>query len=119
MNLSPRRWLGPLALGALTGCASPEAELLNNNEPRATQSALARGRVDLACTTLGAAVIAERIHKPGASGPMAASESQGLYRIQVTGCARQTTYDVLCPMDSQCVAVPAVGEGRTGAAPSL
>lgn len=113
MTLSPLRWLSPLALGCLTGCATPEAELLNNNEPRATQSALARGQADLNCTSLGAAVIAERINKSGASGPMDASESQGLYRIQVMGCDRQTTYDVLCPMEGQCVAGPAVGEGRT------
>ncbi len=118
MTLSPLRWLSPLALGCLTGCAVPLAEPLSNNEPRATQSALARGQVDLNCASLGAAVISQQITRPAAPGPMATGETQGLYKIRVMGCDRQTIYEVVCPMDSPCVAGPAVGPDRTGAAPS-
>lgn len=118
MTLPPLRWLSPLALGCLAGCATPEATLLNNNEPRATQAALARGRVDLDCTRLGAAAISEQRTRPAVSGPMANSETRALYKIRVTGCDRQADYEVVCPMESRCVASPLAGPGHAGEAPS-
>ena len=119
MTLPPHRWLGSLALGALIGCAAPESQLLNNNEPRASQTALNRGRVDFDCSSLGAALISRKIATPAASKPMDTGESQALYTVRVMGCDRQAIYEVVCPMDGPCVAGPAVGPGRTGAGPSL
>jgi hypothetical protein len=119
MTLSRHRWLGPLALGALIGCAAPETQLLSNNEPRASQTALTRGKVDLGCASLGAALISRQVVMPAASRPMDTGESRALYEIRVMGCDRQITYEVVCPMDGPCVAGPAVGPGRTGAGPSL
>jgi hypothetical protein len=119
MTLSPHRWLGPLALGALIGCAASESQLLNNNEPRASQTALNRGRADLDCASLGAVLISRQVVMPAASKPMDTGESRALYKIRVMGCDRQIAYEVVCPMDGPCVAGPAVGPDRTGAGPSL
>jgi hypothetical protein len=118
MMLSLRPWLVPLILSVLSGCAASEAQLLNTNDPMAMQAALSRGERDLSCARLGAAAISRQIDKPAVHEPMSTGEWEAVYTIKVTGCDRQATYRVVCPIGARCIAHPRVGPGRTEAAPT-
>jgi hypothetical protein len=118
MILSHRFWLVPSILTVLSGCVSSEAQVLSTNEPLAMQSALTRGRLDLSCASLEAALISRQIAKPAVNDPLNTGEWEAVYTIGVTGCDRQATYRIVCPIGARCVAHPGVAPGRTGAAPS-
>lgn len=62
--------LWSLALGILSGCATTESDLLNDNEPLAMQAASNRAQLEVKCPSLGAAVLSRKIIKPAASGPL-------------------------------------------------
>ena len=88
-------WLALALLGGLAGgCAAPDAQVLNANEPAAMQAALSRARVDLDCVRLGATAHSRQI----------ADRSRAVYAIAVQGCGRQRDYTVVCPLGSRCSA---------------
>ncbi len=93
-----------LALGFLSGCATTQSDLLNDNEPLAMQAATNRAQLEITCPSLGAAVLTRKIIKPAASGPLSSDESQALYTVKVEGCDREANYEVVCSVGGQCVA---------------
>src|SRR5262245_30524899 len=81
--------------GCLTGCATQQA-LLNQKQPTAVQTALARGRFDLNCPDATATVLSQDYIQPAIQGPWVAGMNRVEYTVGVAGCNQRTTLVVIC-----------------------
>jgi hypothetical protein len=85
----------------LAGCQT-DAQILASEQAIATQTALRRGQFELSCPEATATVLSTAMLQPVAWRGTERAE----YTIGVSGCGRQKTYIVVCPLDSNaCYAV--------------
>jgi hypothetical protein len=85
----------------LAGCQT-EAQILASEQAMATQTALRRGQFELSCPEATATLLSTAMLQPVAWRGTERAE----YTIGVSGCGRQKTYIVVCPLDSSaCYAV--------------
>jgi len=81
--------------GCLAGCATQQA-LLNQKQPTAVETALARGRFDLNCPDATATVLSQDYIQPAIQGPWVAGMNRVEYTVGVAGCNQRTTLVVIC-----------------------
>jgi hypothetical protein len=93
-KLFPR--LALIAVLFSAGCAS-QAEFLNNYQPNATQTALARAQFEMNCQQVTPVIISREVVQPALQGPWVYGINRAEYTIGVTGCGRRTTFVVICP----------------------
>jgi hypothetical protein len=90
-----------VAATTLAGCQT-DAQILANEQAIATQTALRRGQFELSCPEATASVLSSAVLQPVAWRGTERAE----YTIGVSGCGKQRTYVVVCPLDSNaCYAV--------------
>jgi len=80
---------------ALAGCAT-QSQMLQNRQPGAVDSALARGRFDLNCPQATATVLSSDFVQPAIQGPWVAGLERLEYTVGVEGCGQRAVYVVLC-----------------------
>lgn len=78
-----------------TGCATQQQQLAQQ-QPEATQTALARGRFDLNCPAATATVLSSDYIQPAIQGPWVSGLTRVEYTIGIEGCNQRTTYVVIC-----------------------
>ena len=81
--------------GMATGCASQQ-QVLQQQQPEAVQTALARGRFDLNCPEATATVLSQDYIQPAIQGPWVSGLSRVEYTVGVAGCNQRTTLIVIC-----------------------
>lgn len=86
-----------LALFALTlgGCAS-DAQLLDQTQPMAIQTAEQRGQFELNCPSARGVLISREMTQPVVVGPLGGGVPRAEYTVGVEGCNKRTTYVVVC-----------------------
>lgn len=85
----------------LSACQT-DAQILASEQAIATQTALRRGQFELSCPEATASLLSSAMLQPVAWRGTERAE----YTIGVSGCGRQKTYIVVCPLDSSaCYAV--------------
>jgi hypothetical protein len=87
---------GLLAIVALSGCAS-QAQLLNQTQGMAIQTALSRGKFEMSCPEATAVVISQEVVQPALQGPWVGGIQRYEYTIGVSGCGQKKAYIVICP----------------------
>jgi len=89
----------PLAVIAATvlsaGCATQQ-KMLQEKQPVAIESALARGRFDLNCPGATGTVLSSDYIAPAVQGPWVYGMQRTEYTIGVEGCGQRRVYVVLC-----------------------
>jgi hypothetical protein len=78
------------------GCVS-QAEFLNNNQFKATQTAVARAQFEMNCQQVTPVIISREVVQPALQGPWVNGIQRAEYTIGVTGCGRRETFVVICP----------------------
>ena len=85
----------------ISGCQT-DAQVLANEQAIATQTALRRGQFELSCPQATASMLSSTMLQPVAWRGTERAE----YTIGISGCGKQKTYIVVCPLDSSaCYAV--------------
>jgi hypothetical protein len=87
-----------LLLPAVLAIASCESvtQMLDDDQAVATETALRRGRFDLACPQATARVLSQDVLQPVMWGGYERAE----YTVGIEGCGRRTTYIVVCAVGS-------------------
>ena len=85
-----------IAAVAVAGCMT-QAQMLNNKQNMALQTALSRARFDMNCPQATAEVLSREVTQPAVQGPMLAGEQRAEYTVGVEGCGKRTTMLVVCP----------------------
>ena len=101
---------GALSLGLLgiVACASTSSQLAAQ-APMATETALARGRFDMGCTTVIGEVLSSDYIQPAVS-PRWGGVTRLEYTVGVEGCGKKEIYVVMCQEGSStCFASPSHG----------
>ena len=83
--------------GALTGCATPPAQILDGMEPTAINTALQRGRFELNCPEADAMLLSRELMQPAIEGPRFVGIQRGSFTVGVSGCNQRKTYQIFCP----------------------
>jgi hypothetical protein len=84
----------------LAGCQTSQ-QALANDESKAMDTALRRGRFEMSCPTATGTVLSNDMLQPVLWGGIERAE----YQVGVSGCGKKATYIVVCPQDSDgCVA---------------
>ena len=86
-------------LTILGGCAS-EQQMLQQNQPNAVDTALARGRFDLNCPAAKATVLSSDFIQPAIQGPWVSGINRTEYTVGIEGCGKRTTYVIICQEDT-------------------
>ncbi len=81
--------------GFAAGCASQQ-QMLDQRQPAAVQTALARGRFDLNCPDATATVLSQDYIQPAIQGPWVNGLNRVEYTVGVAGCNQRTTLVVIC-----------------------
>jgi len=85
----------------LSACQT-DAQILASEQALATQTALRRGQFELSCPEATASMLSSAMLQPVAWRGTERAE----YTVGVSGCGKQKTYIVVCPLDSSaCYAV--------------
>ena len=92
-----RSVLVAIAAMGLAGCASDQ-ELLDKQQPTALQTAIARGRFEMACPEATGQVLSRVLAQP-AVGPRLGGVERGEYTIGIEGCGKRMTTIVVCAVD--------------------
>jgi hypothetical protein len=82
-------------LAVLIGCAT-EQQMLQQNQPSAVDTALARGRFDLNCSDAKAIILSSDFIQPAIQGAWAGGINRTEYTIGIEGCGKRTSYVVIC-----------------------
>ena len=77
------------------GCASQQ-QMLDQQQPTAVETALARGRFDLNCPSATATVLSQDYIQPAIQGPWVSGLNRVEYTIGIAGCNQRTTMVVIC-----------------------
>jgi PBP1b-binding outer membrane lipoprotein LpoB len=77
------------------GCASQQ-QMLDQKQPAALQTALARGRFDLNCPEATATVLSQDFIQPAIQGPWVSGLQRAEYTVGIAGCNQRTTLVVIC-----------------------
>jgi hypothetical protein len=102
--------LAVLALGA--GCQTTQ-QTLAASEPTAMETALRRGRFDLACPAATGVMLSDDLIQPAIQGPWVQGIERLEYTIGIEGCGKRTTIVVMCQAGSStCFAANPNGEYR-------
>lgn len=92
-------------ISVLAGCAT-EQQMLQQNQPSAVDTALARGRFDLNCPEAKATVLSSDFIQPAIQGPWVGGINRAEYTVGIEGCGKRTTYVVICQEGTgTCIAV--------------
>jgi hypothetical protein len=90
--------IGVLAM-LVSGCMT-EQQQLQQRQPNAVNTALARGRFDLNCPAATATVLSSDYIQPAIQGPWVNGLNRVEYTVGVEGCNQRTTYVVICQEDT-------------------
>jgi len=90
--------IGVLAM-LVSGCMT-EQQQLQQRQPSAVNTALARGRFDLNCPAATATVLSSDYIQPAIQGPWVNGLNRVEYTVGVEGCNQRTTYVVICQEDT-------------------
>lgn len=89
---------GSFAVGVLAlvaGCQTTQ-QMLAQSEPIAMETALRRGRFDLACPDAKGVLLSDDLIQPAIQGPLAAGIERLEYTIGIEGCGKRTSVVVMC-----------------------
>jgi len=81
------------------GCATQQ-QMLQQQQGTALETALARGRFDLACPTATGTVLSSDFIQPAIQGPWVQGLERLEYTIGIEGCGQRTTIVVMCQQGS-------------------
>lgn len=84
-----------IVAGCVAGCATQQ-QMLDQRQPAAVQTALARGRFDLNCPSATATVLSQDYIQPAIQGPWVDGLNRVEYTIGVAGCNQRTSLVVIC-----------------------
>ena len=82
---------------ALSGCATPPAQVLDGMEPMAINAALERGRFELNCPTVEAALLSRELAQPAIETVRFSGPQRGVFTVGISGCGQRRTYQMICP----------------------
>ena len=86
-----------LATLAVAGCATPPAQILDSMEPTAINTAVQRGRFELNCPDVQAALLSRELMQPAIETVRFQGIQRGAFTIGVSGCGQRRTYQIICP----------------------
>lgn len=86
-----------LAALAVAGCATPPAQILDSMEPTAVNTALQRGRFELNCPDVEAALLSRELMQPAIETVRFQGIQRGSFTIGISGCGQRRTYQIICP----------------------
>jgi len=94
---------------AATGCAS-QAQFLDGRQAMAMQTAVSRGQFEMNCPSATGTVLSREVVQPVIQAPALGGLQRAEFTIGVAGCAKRTTFVVVCPQEGDgCFAA---GPGR-------
>ena len=87
-----------IILGLLAaGCVS-QAQMLDNMQATAIQTAVSRGQFELNCPSATGTIISREMVQPAFQGAFMMNAIQRAeYTVGVAGCGKRTTFVVICP----------------------
>jgi len=86
---------------AATGCQSP-AQILSQEQGKAVDTAVQRGRFEMACPQATGTILSSNMLQPVVWGGLERAE----YTVGLEGCGKRAVYIVVCQVDSvNCFAV--------------
>ena len=86
-----------IAALAAAGCVS-QAQVLDNMQGMAMQTAVSRGQFELNCPAATGTILSREMVQPRFEGPMMMNAIQRAeYTIGVAGCGGRKTFVVICP----------------------
>ncbi|WP_372521846.1 hypothetical protein [Sulfuricaulis sp.] len=86
---------------AATGCQSP-AQILSQEQGKAVDTAVQRGRFEMACPRATGTVLSSNMLQPAVWGGLERAE----YTVGLEGCGKRAVYIVVCQVGSvSCFAV--------------
>ena len=93
--------LTPIAavIALAAACASTQ-QMLADQQGTAVETALARGRFDLACPNATATVLSSDFIQPAIQGPWVSGIERLEYTVGIEGCGQRTTIVVMCQQGS-------------------
>jgi hypothetical protein len=83
---------GLIAVALLAGCATQQ-QILDQGQPKAVETALARARFDLNCPTATGTVLSREMIQPA----VPIGQPRAEYTVGVSGCDKRTSVTVICP----------------------
>ena len=95
MSNATRILIAAALLGGASACVSTQ-QMLDNQQTTAVQTALARGRFELACPEATAVVLSRDFIQPAIQGPWVQGMQRLEYTVGVEGCGRRTTVITIC-----------------------
>ena len=95
MRIFRDSFLGLAVLATIAGCATQSGFIRDKQDP-AMQSALSRGRFDLACPAAKGEVVSANYLPKAESGDWKGLE-RAEFTIGVVGCDKRQAYIVVCP----------------------
>lgn len=100
MIRTPAAALALIALASgLVACTST-AQYMQQLQPKAIETAVNRGKFEMACPDATGVVISEDMLQPAVQGFYArGGPERAEYTIGVSGCGQRATYMVICPLD--------------------
>ena len=87
-----------LTLMGLAGCESPQ-QTLDKGQATAVETAVSRGRFEMACPEATGQVLSREIVQPALNAPRLAGVERAEYTVGVQGCGKRTTQVVICAVD--------------------
>jgi hypothetical protein len=89
-------WQLLIAFAFIAGCATQQ-QILDQGQPKAVETALARARFDLNCPTATGTVLSREMVQPAV--PIGAPRAE--YTVGVSGCDKRTSVTVICPQGGE------------------
>jgi hypothetical protein len=86
-----------LAALAAAGCATPPGQILDSMEPTAINTAAQRGRFELNCPDVQAALLSRELMQPAIETIRFQGVQRGSFTIGISGCGQRRTYQIVCP----------------------
>jgi hypothetical protein len=83
------------ALSIATACVSDQ-QVLAEEQGKAVETALTRGRFDLNCPTATSVLLSSDLIQPAIQGPWVSGVERLEYTVGIQGCGEHTTVVVMC-----------------------
>ena len=84
---------------AVVGCTT-DAQYMQKLKPQAVETAVNRGKFEMACQQVTGEVISEDMLQPAIQGFYArGGPERAEYTVGVAGCGQRATYMVICPLN--------------------
>jgi hypothetical protein len=96
--MTSKAWMILMAIGVLAlgeGCATTQ-QMLDRTQPIAMDTALRRGRFDLACPQATGVLLSDDFIQPAIQGPWVSGMERLEYTIGIEGCGKRTSIVVMC-----------------------